>query len=145
MDPIGALFESAKKHNAEGIVQALEQGADVNATDETGRTALMYACEWILITWGLGSQVENAKGKQKNSVNTLLEAGAHVDVKDQEGLTALLIAVEEPEFINAEIVQLLISAGANTQELLERHPTYLEDLKKSLITSTSERKWCSLL
>jgi ankyrin repeat protein len=51
----------------------MEAGADVNAKDQEGRTALMYA-----------SKGEVAK--------ILIEAGAELNAKDQKGETALLRA-----------------------------------------------------
>ena len=39
------LIESAKKGNLDNVRRHLEEGADVNARDRNGTTALMWACE----------------------------------------------------------------------------------------------------
>ena len=53
----------------------LDAGADVNAKDEDGMTALMYS------VWGDTPNVE--------VIDTLLDAGAEVGMKDHEGKRAI--------------------------------------------------------
>jgi len=54
----------------------LESGADIEAKDKGGRTALMAAAGW-----GRGWIIK-----------ILLDQGAHIEAKDNQGFTALLIA-----------------------------------------------------
>jgi tetratricopeptide (TPR) repeat protein len=71
----------------------LEQGANPNARDAGGRTALMYA--------GLGGQTR--------VMRRLLETGADANVQSLEGTTALMDAIT---FGDPQAVQLLVSSGA---------------------------------
>jgi hypothetical protein len=92
------------------IVKALlAHGADVNAKESRGRTALIYAAYnghtdivKALLAGGVDADVKNKDGLtalmiaayngHTDIVKALLEEGAHVDVKDNNGLTALMIA-----------------------------------------------------
>lgn len=89
-----ALHRAAKAGNLEGLNAALAAGADVNARDGRGWTALMYAVNkgYLLL------------------VEPLLAAKADPDVRAPDGATALFMAVvhEQPE-----IIALLIKAGAD--------------------------------
>lgn len=69
----------------------MEAGADVNAKDDNGKTALMYASE----------------GGDLEAVRVLLEAGADIIV---ENSNALMSASERGK---PDIVKLLLKAGAN--------------------------------
>jgi uncharacterized protein len=68
-------------------------GADLDATDGEGQTALMKA----------GAQ------DTLDCVRTLLEAGADVNIKDKEGNTALALARENK---HEDVVELLKLHGA---------------------------------
>ena len=95
------LLMASYEGNAERIKELLRKGADINARDRRGRTALMNA----------------SSDGNKNIVEFLLDAGAKVDMRDREGNTALLIAsrnaygdsIEE----NKAIIRLLIKRGAD--------------------------------
>ena len=79
----------------------LDKGADINAKDSEGMTALMYA----------------ASSGQTNMVEFFLDKGADINAKDKAGHTALGNAIENG---NAAIVQLLqpvnavVASGTNT-------------------------------
>ena len=91
-----ALMCAAENNsNPEVIKTLITAGADVNAKDEEGYTALVYAT---------GS-------KNPEAVKILLSAGADVNAKAEEGWTALLDAVYYND--NLEIVKILIAAGAD--------------------------------
>jgi ankyrin repeat protein len=70
-------------------------GADVNAVDKGGHTALMYAVVW----------------RQEDKVEKLLRAGADVNIKAKDGHTALGLAKKD-SIGNSPIEQLLRQFGA---------------------------------
>lgn len=71
-----ALSSAICLERPELAARLIDRGADVNATDYTGITALMYA-----VVCGL-----------ENTVKELIEAGADVAKKDNEGNTAITAA-----------------------------------------------------
>ncbi len=75
----------------------VSQGADINAMDTYGKTALMYAAQ---------------KG-QLSIVKYLIAQGADVNHKDSNGATALTDAAQ---FGNLEVVKYLVSKGANVND-----------------------------
>jgi ankyrin repeat protein len=72
----------------------INRGAEINATDRDGNTALILAC--------IGDQVETAR--------ILLDHGADPERHGEEGLTALMLASKNNR---VELVRLLIDRGAN--------------------------------
>jgi hypothetical protein len=110
-------------------VQALlTYGADVNAHDGQGWTALIYAAENGDITTvqtlltrkaqvnaksegsGWTALMSAASGGHLLVVQALLANGAEANARDKEDRTALLMAVQQG---NAEIVQALLDGGAD--------------------------------
>ena len=89
------LIEAAQNGQAEEVQALLEGGADVDAKDEAGMTALMWA----------------ALGGNTDTVKVLLDAGADVSVKDRQGTTARLWATPE-------IVSLLKSYDLPAQQVV---------------------------
>jgi len=75
----------------------LAAGAEVNAKDEDGWTALMWAAR-------MGSN---------DIVELLLSKGADVNAKDEDGTTALMYAAASIYEGRVETVQALLSAGAD--------------------------------
>jgi ankyrin repeat protein len=107
------------------IVKALlAHGADVNAKEDRGRTALIYAVYnghtdivKALLKEGADVDVKNkditalmiaAYNGHTDIVKALLKEGAHVDVKDNDGLTALMIAAS---IGYTETVKVLLDNG----------------------------------
>ena len=101
--------------------------ADVNARDEVGATALMFAAGYgtaesvkVLLDAGADLNARNedgwtalmrAAGKgTAESVKVLLDAGADVNAMDEDGWTALMWAAR---FGTAESVKVLLKAGAD--------------------------------
>ncbi|KAL6897202.1 ankyrin repeat-containing domain protein [Trichoderma evansii] len=74
----------------------LENGAEVDAADESGQTPLIWA----------------AKTGNEDVIKLLLENGAGIDVSDKNGLTALYWANSKEQ---REIVKLLLERGADAK------------------------------
>ena len=92
--PHGDLVRAAAAGNAEGVVQAIEKGADINAGGPGG-----------------GALAEAAYHGRREIVDKLLEKGARVDIPNAVGgATSLLSAIigREPE-----IACLLVAKGAD--------------------------------
>ena len=116
------------------IFRLLEEGVDVNAKDEGGITALMWAIckgniEIIKMLLKKGADV-NAKDKygvsalalslmspsrwrQKEIVSILLEKGADVNAVDNFGLTAVMWAYKDFMNINFDLVSMMRDKGAD--------------------------------
>ncbi len=89
-----SIYSNKSKRARTEFVQALlDKGVDVNAKDNHGFTALIWA----------------AKGGHTEAVQALLDKGADVNARDNTGKTALMIAASRG---HKEIVQLLKEAGA---------------------------------
>lgn len=71
----------------------LEKGADVNAQDKDGRTALMFA----------------GQTRQEDLVRVLINRGADVNAQDNSGFTPLMFAVDST---GINVVKLLLEHGA---------------------------------
>lgn len=96
-DPRGAtpLMHAAVVGTAEHVKLLLDAGAAVNATSESGATALMAAA---------GDPVKSAM---------LIEAGADVNARSQSGGTALMAAASRDS--NADLVRALLARGADAR------------------------------
>jgi ankyrin repeat protein len=88
------LLESVKRGQYQFVKEILERGANVDARDNKGTTALMWA--------SIAGNV--------SIVSLLLEAGASVNEKDSTGNTPLLWA---SRYRRPDITSSLLEAGAN--------------------------------
>ena len=95
-----SIHEAAGKGNIEPVKQHLAAGTDVNAKDEEGWTALVYAI---------------VKDREK-IVELLIANGADVNAKMSKGWTPLNITIE---FEHSEIADLLRKHGGKTGEELK--------------------------
>jgi ankyrin repeat protein len=86
-----------EKGTYDQVATALKAGADVNARNENGQTALMRAA------W---------HKKNFEMVSLLLKNGADVNAKNNDGDTALMRAADND---NPEVVSLLLKNGANAR------------------------------
>lgn len=93
------LMEAVKANDAARVRDLLASGANANARDVYGATALMNA----------------AHNGNLDMVNDLLAAGAEVDAKDELGWTALMKACNNADLDRGfpDVVERLIAAGAN--------------------------------
>ena len=89
-----ALRKAAQDGDMQAVKDLLARGADVNAKDETGKTALLW--------------VAPARDNPE-MVKVLIAKGADVNAKDKEGETALMIAASQS---NPGILTELLAAGA---------------------------------
>ncbi len=85
------------RYNTNDIQLLLDAGADVNATDDDGETALIAA----------------ARGGHTEAAQILLDAGADVNATDIQEQTALITAAQ---WGHTETVQALLVAGAEVEK-----------------------------
>ncbi len=90
------LISLCKKGDVEAVKDffATHDDIDIDARDEHGKTALMYACE----------------GEYPAIVDFLIEKNAKLDVQDYRGFTALMHACKTD---STDIIDRLIAAGAD--------------------------------
>jgi hypothetical protein len=90
----GCLLRAAREGNADTVKALLSApGADVNATDERGSTAL----------------IEAARYGHDDVARALITAGANVKARDNDGKKALMLAVAGS---HDDVVRVLKQAGA---------------------------------
>jgi ankyrin repeat protein len=124
MPAITALMVAAGAKNLNAVKCLLEAGAELNAQDGRGRTALTYArdfgsrrvtayLEGALAQSGAENELslhEAARLGVVSRIRALLAEGAQIDARDGEGKTALVHAAMAGE---AAAVRLLCEAGAD--------------------------------
>ena len=88
------IFQAATYGEVESARALLKQGANPNEKDESGRTALHWACQ---------------EGRIK-IIRLLIKFGAQVDATDNLGFTPLATAAGEG---NCKMVKELLKAGAD--------------------------------
>jgi|GEM_PF-6855824 len=101
MDLNEILIEAAKDGNMLVLKTCLEKGADVNASDKDGLTALMWAA--------LQGHLDVA--------NLLIEKGADVNVRNKNGWAALMWAAKNG---HTEIVHFLKEKYAKEEAIEEK-------------------------
>jgi ankyrin repeat protein len=131
--------------SAAGFIEAmkllLQAGADVNAVDEAGETALTLAAG----SWNSGVGINellaagvSAKGSDKqgrtalmraaesgdpSGVKLLINAGSAVDARDNRGETALMYVCHTK--CGPDLIKLMIAAGAKATDISEEGKTAL--------------------
>ena len=106
-DPEGALRSAALDGNIEAVKRHLAAGANVNAPNTYGWTALYWA---------------SSRG-HKEIVELLIANGADVNAKDDDGNTPLHLAAGAS---HKEIAELLIAEGAEVNAKTKRGETPLD-------------------
>ena len=125
-----ALIVAARRGDAAEVSRLLAAGADIEATDWAGWTALAWAAlgrrDAVLRRLvAAGAEIDGIARSGRNSgtplmlaarranaettLRLLLEAGADVDGRDQYGRTALMMAAREGLIDN---IRVLLKAGA---------------------------------
>lgn len=90
------LFEAVSNNNTKEVARLIEAGADVNATDDYGETALMMAV--------------SSEGAGADMAKLLIAAGADMNTRENMyDMTALMIAKERDA---KDVIALLKAAGA---------------------------------
>ena len=101
------LFYAVEANDVGAVTDALKKGADVNAKDDEGYTALLIAAE------------EGSTG----IVRALLEVpGIDIGLKDTDGMTALMFAANEG---HTDIVKALLDKEANANAVDNNQKTAL--------------------
>ena len=122
------LFDIAKASCEEdGGELILKAGANINAKDADGMTALMHAANFardkvtkLLLKHGADVKIRDSSGKtalmfaadheEDDVARLLLEHGADVNAKDKSGNTALMFAADHQE---DDVARLLLEHGAD--------------------------------
>lgn len=90
------LIKAVNWNDKNWLIDFINKGADVNALNKHGETALMHSA---------------VKGNPALT-ETLIEHGALLDIQSKEGLTALMLAADNG---NKDVVEILLKNGANTE------------------------------
>nr|WP_026319929.1 ankyrin repeat domain-containing protein [Siminovitchia fordii] len=90
------LIASAENGNTDDVLALLQDGADIDATDENGRTAVMAA----------------TYNNEVDTVKALIQKGADINIRDNNSDNVLLHAGASGQL---EILRLAIEAGADTK------------------------------
>jgi uncharacterized protein len=100
--PVSHVTVNGREATAELL---LTHGADIEAKDIEGRTALRWAAEKILAAGKWGTYwAERTTVARAPTAKLLLEKGADVDATDNNGRTALSCAVENGLDAVAEVI-----------------------------------------
>jgi len=97
------LLQVAQDGNLANLQAALAKGAEVNAQDKNGDTALMAAAE---------------KGHRVIVQELLAQDGIEVNAQDKDGDTALIVAAGKGY---KEIVRALLAKGADVHIIVPRY------------------------
>jgi len=104
----------------------LQYGADLNARDNEGRTALIYAVDF---------------GTLERCI-ALIRAGADLNIADKQGWTALMYAANEADVSKTE---LLLRSGANRSAIDQNGETALAIVSKKKQRNAADERIINLL
>ncbi|KAK3262418.1 hypothetical protein CYMTET_28726, partial [Cymbomonas tetramitiformis] len=130
------LHGAAERDTVEVVRKLVEKGAEVDAEDGEGRTALTVALAFgqegvarALLEAGAGVNAGTgqrplhgaAKRGTMEVVKEFMEKGVEVDVEDREGCTALTVALA---FGQEGVARALLEAGAGVNVGMGRRPLH---------------------
>ncbi|MEJ8800670.1 ankyrin repeat domain-containing protein [Pontibacter sp. H249] len=107
LEDYGAIYEPEVRLKA--VSQLLQKGADINAQDDDGKTAMHYAVSSSRVRSELYEQ------EQVDLLDTLIARGANPNIKDKNGNTVLAEALQATIGQHIGIMELekLLKAGAD--------------------------------
>ena len=105
------MFEIVGEGDVIQLREMLDQGCSVNAADDDGNTALIFAAE-----------------SEPLIVELLISAGATIDQPNNAGITPLMVAVRNEEM---ESIRFLIESGASTACCNKQGQTVIELARES--------------
>ncbi len=132
-DNVTVLHVAAKEYDAQVVKYLLDAGADVNAIDGGGRTPLMLASYQPVFAVIMEKKPDlSIKDKQGRTalmhaleqtnfnanrdltpIRELIDDGSDVNARDAAGNSPIVAALSNPSTAVAEMVQLLLAAGAD--------------------------------
>lgn len=123
---VPAIYLAAKRGKLVRLRALIATGADVNASNRNGRTALMGAVFY----------------RNKAIARELLSEGANVDAGDVQGRTALMLAVANNDM---EMARLLLMYGADVKVKDKKERSAITIAEKSTAKKASKKKLIKLL
>lgn len=143
-----AMLAAAVNCNGDTVEYLLDCGADPNARNAYGGTALHRGCRTrALIAHGADVNVKDREGyvplhwaHTKELVQLLIESGANVDIENNEGATPLHIAGEYGCLWEPEAIKLLIFFGTDINHKDKHGRTPLHYAAKN-----GQKETCGLL
>lgn len=106
------LFDAVRADSKKRVDMSLKQGANINAKDENGNTALRWAAYWGLF----------------DRADQLLKHGAKINEQNDNGDTALMAALANDR---PKVANLLLSHGADVSLVNHDNQTAADIARKS--------------
>lgn len=143
------LYQAVLDNNGALIEMLLGQGADINAQDEDGCTALHAAVSVgttrivkLLLAKKANPNIASNSGwtvlhtalyyrGEKEIVKLLLAYGAEVNLKDRDIVSPLEVALQVGHTKNSDIVKLLLQHGADVCAQFDQMPLHIVEDKKT--------------
>jgi ankyrin repeat protein len=116
LEAAGAFQKNRNGEHCPELILLLKKGADPNARDQYGETALIAAASW----------------SYRDTVVVLLRHGADVNAKSNDGTTALIFASSRND---PTIVRMLLRRGARVNTRTRDHKTALYYARKNDLNS----------
>jgi ankyrin repeat protein len=110
----GLLHQACKSLADDLVSTLLEQGADPNERDRSGRTPLIVVASSGKFNFYDGKQKQEAKRAYEALVDLLVDSGADINAQDKHGNTALHEATSK---FSDVAVMVLLNSGARTDIL----------------------------